>query len=90
MTGRNDTIQELEKLFNDWYIPLLRYCATIVRDSAATEDIVQQPFITLWNKRNEKVIITSPKSWLYKTVYHAALDHLKHEGIKNQFMLRLR
>lgn len=85
VTGRNDTIQDLENLFNDWYTPVLRYCATIVRDIAVAEDIVQQAFITLWNKRNEKVVITSPKAWLYKTVYHGALDYLKHEGIKKKY-----
>lgn len=79
-------IKEFELFFNDQYVPVLRYCHTIVKDMSAAEDIVQQAFAGIWQKKDTAIII-SVKAYLYKSVYHASLDFLKHEKIKMKYRL---
>ncbi|MEP7107784.1 MAG: RNA polymerase sigma-70 factor [Ferruginibacter sp.] len=79
---QQNNIKEFEQFFNEYYIPAVRYCATMVKDMDDAEDIVQQVFIGLWNKREVIKIHTSARAYLYKTVYNAGLDFLKHEKVK--------
>jgi len=78
-------IKEFEQFFNEYYIPVLRYCCTIVKDMDEAEDIVQQVFISIWQKKETINIHTSARAYLYKTVYNASLDFLKHEGVKEKY-----
>ena len=66
-------------------MPLVRYAVTTVHDVNAAEDIVQQAFIELWNKRQSSESIHSVKAWLYKVVYYAALDYRKHEIVRSNY-----
>jgi RNA polymerase sigma-70 factor, ECF subfamily len=83
--SKSENIQKLEQLFNDYYAALLLYGQTIVKENAAAEDIVQQAFILLWQKMDNIDLQTSPRAYLYKTVYNASLDFLKHEKVKNRY-----
>ena len=83
MTGNN--IKEFEQFFNGNYVPVLQYCATMVRDMDEAKDIVQQGFVSLWQKKDSIAIHTSARAYLYKTVYNASLDYLKHEKVKAKY-----
>ena len=63
-------------------MPVLHYCSTIVKDMDDADDIVQQVFVNMWQKRKEINIHTSARAYLYKMVYNASLDFLKHTKIK--------
>jgi RNA polymerase sigma-70 factor, ECF subfamily len=79
---QQNNIKEFERFFNEHYIPVVRYCTTMVKNMDDAEDIVQQAFTSLWQKREAINIHTSARAYLYKTVYNASLDFLKHERIK--------
>lgn len=49
------------------------------------EDLVQQAFIRLWEKRALIDIQWSLKSYLYKSVHNAALNRIRHEKVKAQY-----
>lgn len=74
-----------EKLFRDWYVRLCLYAEAIVRDRDMAEDLVQNMFCLLWEKRNVVHVRESVKSYLYRSVYNAALNALKHEKVKLAF-----
>ena len=74
-----------EQLFRDWYVRLCVYAESIVRDRDMAEDIVQNVFCTLWEKRLGIDIRESLKSYLYRSVYNAALNSIKHEKVKLAF-----
>ncbi|RFS17025.1 RNA polymerase sigma-70 factor [Emticicia sp. C21] len=84
MIVKNINTRELEKLFNAYYSPVLLYSLTIVKNRDDAEDIVQQAFIGLWQKMGAADFHTSARAYLYKTVYHASLDFLKHEKVKKR------
>ena len=49
------------------------------------EDLVQNLFCMLWEYREEIDILESMKAYQYRSVYHAALNSLKHEKVKLAF-----
>ncbi len=74
-----------EQLFRMWYVRLCLYAESIVRDRDMAEDLVQNLFCMLWEKRGEIDIRESMKAYMYRSVYHAALNSLKHEKVKLAF-----
>jgi len=85
LISRNLNILELEKLFNEYYAAVLLYSITIVKNKDDAEDIVQQAFVSLWQKMGSIGIHTSARAYLYKAVYNSSLDFLKHEKVKKRY-----
>ena len=76
---------QLEKLFEEYYATVLLYCISIVKDKDDAKDIVQRVFIALWRKMDSIDIRTTARAYLYKSVYHASLDLLKHKKIRKRY-----
>lgn len=68
---------DIEQLFRDYYEPLHRYAFTIVSNADDAEDVVQQAFAKLWEKRETISIKSYPKAYLYRIVYNESIDHLR-------------
>lgn len=66
-----------EVLFKTHFKALHAYAITILRDEEEAEEIVQQVFLKLWEKRTTLTIEISARAYLYKTVYHSCLNHLR-------------
>lgn len=69
-------------VFRDYYKPLVRYGNTFLKDSDDAEDIVQQVFVSLWEKRDQLDIQTSIRAVLYKSVQNACLNKIKHLKVR--------
>jgi RNA polymerase sigma-70 factor (ECF subfamily) len=72
-----------ERLFKMHFRGLHAYAITILKDEAMAEEIVQNVFFKVWEKRELLEIETSPKAYLYKAVYHDCLNYLKHKKVKS-------
>ena len=46
------TESDFTVIFNELYAPLLLYACRFTENQAVAEDIVEEAFISLWNKRN--------------------------------------
>jgi len=79
----NDTF---ERLFRDLYTSLCRYCIRFVRRPEIAEEIVQEQFIYIWEKRNELSIHTSFKSYLYMAVKNKSINYLQSKFAKIQYL----
>lgn len=73
------------ELFDTYYKDLVLFAGTYIRDLAACEDIVQQQFVNLWEKRGEAGVILSLKFFLLKSVQNACLSELRHLGHENKY-----
>ena len=73
------------ELFDTYYKDLVLFAGTYIRDLAACEDIVQQQFVNLWEKRGEAGVILLLKSFLLKSVQNACLSELRHLGHENKY-----
>lgn len=74
-----------ETLFKTHYKALYAYAQVILRDEEDAEEIVQQMFLKLWEKRDLLQVQTSIKAYLYKCVYHDSLNYLKHQKTKAKY-----
>jgi RNA polymerase sigma-70 factor (ECF subfamily) len=78
-------LKTFEMVFRDYYKPLVRYGNTFLRDSDETEDVVQQVFVSLWEKRTQIDIHTSIRAVLYKSVQNACLNKIKHLKVRDTY-----
>lgn len=75
-------LNAFEMVFREYYKPLVRYGNTFLRDSDDSEDVVQQVFVSFWEKRTEMNIHSSIRSMLYTSVRNACLNKLKHQKVR--------
>ena len=75
-----------EKAFNaiyHRYAPLLFLHANrMLKDSELTKDVVQDLFASLWHKRNEIIVVSNLKSYLYTSVRNKVLDLFAKEKVR--------
>jgi len=74
--------ETFEQLFKTHFRCLYAYALTIVQDEIMAEELVQNMFCRLWEKKSQLEIHTSLKAYLYKTVYHDSLNYLKHQKVR--------
>ena len=73
-----------QKLFHTYYSALCRFCVRYVRSREISEEIVQDVFIYLWEKREIINISISFKSYLYTAVRNKSINYLKLQLPKDQ------
>jgi RNA polymerase sigma-70 factor (ECF subfamily) len=67
-------------LFREYFAPLTYFANSIVHDEKNAEDIVQDAFVILWQRRKKQSHITSITAYLYKTVRNQALKLLRKQN----------
>lgn len=76
-----------EQVFKTHYKNLFAYAITILKSEAAAEEIVQNVFLRLW----EKKLLLPPgvqlKPYLYRAVHNESLNYIKHEKVKSRYQL---
>lgn len=66
-----------KNLFNTLYPRLIAYSVNYVKDKIAAEEIVEDCFMKLWEKRNDLGHIDNLKSYLYTMVRNASFNYLE-------------
>ncbi|MDO5321218.1 MAG: RNA polymerase sigma-70 factor [Bacteroidia bacterium] len=70
--------EDIDSLFRLYYRPLCLYASKFLTDPEAVEDLVQEAFISYWNRLQDGMSVpSSPKSYLYKAVHNKCLDVLR-------------
>lgn len=72
LEGRN-----FERLFREYFPPLMAFAGKILRDEDDARDVVHQVFINLWEKREEMDMSTSLKSYLFTSVHNRSLNVIR-------------
>lgn len=78
-----------ENLFHRYYKHLCVFSSGIIRDDAAAEEIVQDFFVKLWEKRNQITIETSVKHYFFRSVKNLCLNHIQHNKIKLRYSQKM-
>ncbi len=74
-----------ESVFRKHYLMLKNYAWQYVLEEDVAEDIVQDVFVHLWERRNSLQLKVSVKSYLFTSVYNRCLNRLKHEKVSLTF-----
>jgi RNA polymerase sigma-70 factor (ECF subfamily) len=67
----------LNTLFKVHYDELCRYAHSILKDQDVAEDVVQQLFIKLWEKRETISEIDNIRSYLFRSTFNLSLNEQK-------------
>lgn len=79
----NNIVSCFKNNFIDHYVNLCLFVCRFVKDKNIAEDIVQDVFANVWNKRNEIDFNRPLKPLLYKYARNKALDCLKSKSMIN-------
>jgi RNA polymerase sigma-70 factor, ECF subfamily len=86
---RKGDSRSFEQVFHLYAENLVRYATTILKDLDEAEDIVQQLFVSIWDKKNIPNITGSLKSYLYRSVYNSSLNKLKQSKVKESYAVNM-
>lgn len=90
--SERDTPSEVsfETLFSRSYAGLVYFSFQITGDKQEAEDIVQDAFVSYWNRRDEVAKdLPAIKGFLYATVRNACLNLHKHQKVIRKFQDQL-
>ncbi|PLX08111.1 MAG: RNA polymerase sigma-70 factor [Marinilabiliales bacterium] len=76
-----------EEVYRDYYVPLCYYCLRYVETLEDSEEIVQDLFVKIWEKRDSMEINTSLKAYLYRSVQNYALNFLSKKKTQERYMM---
>ncbi len=67
-------------IYQTYHPRVFAFSLKISRSHAEAEEITQQTFIRLWEKRHHVDVTRPLDPYLYKITRHCALNHLKHKA----------
>ncbi|MBI9066690.1 MAG: RNA polymerase sigma-70 factor [Salinivirgaceae bacterium] len=77
--------QEAFKIvFEMLYSQLLSYAYSFVKEEEAAEELVQEAFLSAWDKRLMLSEEFNLRAYLYKSIHNQALNYLRHIKVVNQ------
>lgn len=82
---KNSNEKAFEKLFHSYYGHLCLFASRIIQNDNAAEEIVQDFFVNLWEKRKQLSIKTSVKNYLFKSIKNLCLNFIQHNKTKLRY-----
>ena len=73
-----------KEVFDHFFNPLSAFGYKYIPDQFAVEDMVQEVFVSFWEKRRDFDHINALKSFLYTSVRNKCLNHLKHQAVEKK------
>ena len=73
-----------EALFHAYHAPLCAFANRLVGVRDLAEEIVQEVFLYIWERRETWDVRSSVKSYLFTAVRNAAMSYLRHERVVRQ------
>lgn len=95
-TGTDLEAEEvIQKLYNNEYEKLVRNAVSYLRTRSSkphmagrAEDVVQETFALLWERRKEVLSREKPEMWLYKALQYKSKELLREENKWVKLLLR--
>ena len=77
---------EFEQLFRAYHARLCGFAFGYTRDREAAEEVVQDVFLAIWDKRGKLEIETSQRAYLFRAVRNRALNRSARARTEEQWM----
>ena len=74
-----------EEIFRKYYQSLCNYANSILKEMDEAEAVVQNLFLSIWEKRSDLEISISLKSYLYRAVHNHCLNRIKHLKVREEY-----
>lgn len=72
-------LKVFEAVFKDNYVSLVKAARRILIDKEPSEEVIQDLFVKLWEKRNSLVINTSLPAYLHRAAVNHAINYWKFQ-----------
>ena len=73
-------------VFKQYYAMLLNYASRLLHDAEGANDVVQETFCRLYERRKALHAGIDLKPYLYKTVYNSCMNELKHRRVEQDYV----
>lgn len=71
--------KSFELLFKQLYTPLVHYAHRLIGDQDESEGIVQQIFLSIWEKKEQLEIVGPVENYLYRATRYRCINYIKLE-----------
>ena len=78
-----------QTLFRKYYPAMCSFAWQFLNDRELAEEVVQDLFVRIWEKRENLNIQTSVRHYFFKSVRNHCLNQLQHEKIKKKYSDRI-
>lgn len=82
---RIDTHGDFQKLYRKYYKALMLYALKMTHDEETAEDIVQNAFLKLWEKRIDMENEAMVRSFLYLSVRQRSIDRFRRTQVEDKY-----
>jgi RNA polymerase sigma-70 factor (ECF subfamily) len=72
----------LRYLFDMHYLKLCNYAYTFLKDMSEAEDVVQNLFVEIWERKGKLEIRQSLQQYLFRAVYYKCLNALEYKQVR--------
>ncbi len=76
-------------LYDRYWESLYRHAKRMIGDEGLAQDVIQDVFISLWDKIANLQLEFSIKSYLYSAVRNKILNYIEHHKVKNNYLKSL-
>lgn len=81
-----DNTESFEVLYNLYWKPLYLTATKVLRSADEAEDVVQDVFMSFWNRRKEIIITTSIKAYLMTSVKYKAIHYIEKNITRRDYL----
>jgi RNA polymerase sigma-70 factor (ECF subfamily) len=74
--------EAFRSLFMKYFPKLKFFIAGLVKSEAVAEELAQELFVRLWEKREILTMVQSFNAYLYRTAKNAAINYLNHKYVE--------
>ena len=80
----SNDLEAFRTLFDAFYDELVSYSHRLTQQVVISEEIVQDVFVSLWERRKQIKIASSISSYLYRAVKNRTINYIKNQLPKDQ------
>ena len=81
----NGDEKEFKSLFDLSYVGMVQQATFYTNDFAVAEDVVQEVFVRLWEKRGELKNVQNLEGYLLLSVKNRCLNYLEHQQVVDKY-----
>src|SRR2546427_11523414 len=82
-------VAALKRLIDVYWVPLLGYATRVLQQPDAAEDVAQETFVRIWERRNEWRPEGSPRAYLYHIARNLALNERRRVRVRAKWAARI-
>lgn len=86
---QNRSTVAFETIYHQMADRLLRYIDSRIHDSAISEEIVQEIFVSLWLSKAEFESLSALEAYLFKASKYQILNHIRSEKVRHRYIEHL-